>query len=71
MHLVSLAAQEVSVARSELRFTLEKGETIWTESSYKYEPEQIARVVEHAGFSLRQQWIEPEARFALTLFESA
>ena len=32
MHLVSLAAQEDDVARSDLRFTLEEGETIWTES---------------------------------------
>jgi dimethylhistidine N-methyltransferase len=71
MHLVSVAAQDVTVARSELRFTLEEGEAIWTESSYKYEPEQIARLVEREGFILRQQWIEPEARFALSLFESA
>jgi L-histidine Nalpha-methyltransferase len=71
MHLVSRAAQEVSVARSELRFTLDEGEAIWTESSYKYEPDDIARLVERAGFILRQQWVEPDARFALTLFESA
>jgi L-histidine N-alpha-methyltransferase len=70
MHLVSLAMQEVTGAGSELRFTLEEGEAIWTESSYKYEPEGIARLVGRAGFTLRQQWIEPDARFALTLFES-
>jgi L-histidine Nalpha-methyltransferase len=70
MHLVSLAHQEVTVVRSQLRFTLQEGEAIWTESSYKYEPEQIVRLVHHAGFTLKEQWIEPDAGFALTLFES-
>jgi L-histidine Nalpha-methyltransferase len=70
MHLVSLAPQDVSVARSNLRFRLEEGETIWTESSYKYEPEGIASLVESAGFAKREQWIEQQDRFALTLFEA-
>jgi L-histidine N-alpha-methyltransferase len=70
MHLVSLAAQEVEVAEAELRFRLEEGETIWTESSYKYEPEGIRRLVEPAGFVQRNQWIDERARFALTLFEA-
>jgi L-histidine Nalpha-methyltransferase len=70
MHLVSLAAQEVEVAESELRFRLEEGETIWTESSYKYEREGIRQLVEPAGFIQRNQWIDERARFALTLFEA-
>jgi dimethylhistidine N-methyltransferase len=71
MHLMSLTAQDVNVARSELRFALEAGETIWTESSYKYQPAEIAQWVERAGFALRHQWIDPDARFALTLFDAA
>ena len=70
MHLVSLAAQDVEVAESELRFRLEEGETIWTESSYKYEQEGIRQLVEPAGFVQRNQWIDERARFALTLFEA-
>jgi L-histidine N-alpha-methyltransferase len=70
MHLVSLGTQEVRVAESDLRFRLEDGETIWTESSYKYEPEGIHQLVEPAGFVQRNQWIDEEARFALTLFEA-
>jgi dimethylhistidine N-methyltransferase len=70
MHLVSLVAQEVEVAESELRFRLEEGETIWTESSYKYEPGGIRQLVEPAGFLQRNQWIDERARFALTLFEA-
>jgi len=70
MHLVSLATQEIHVADAELRFRLREGETIWTESSYKYEPPGIRQLVEPAGFAQRQMWIDEAARFALTLFEA-
>jgi len=70
MHLVSLAAQEVDVADAELRLQLQEGETIWTESSYKYEPADIRHVVEPSGFVQRNQWVDDRARFALTLFEA-
>jgi uncharacterized SAM-dependent methyltransferase len=70
MHLVSLADQDVDVADAELRFRLRDGETIWTESSYKYEPASIRELVEPAGVVQRNQWIDEGARFALTLFEA-
>jgi L-histidine Nalpha-methyltransferase len=68
MHLVSLAAQDVHVGN--LPLTLDAGEAIWTESSYKYEPASIRELVERAGFVEREQWIDGSARFALTLFEA-
>ena len=58
------------MADAELGFRLEEGETIWTESSYKYEPAGIRQLVEPAGFVQRKQWIDEAARFALTLFEA-
>jgi dimethylhistidine N-methyltransferase len=70
MHLVSRARQHVRIPQSGFGFTLEEGETIWTESSYKYEPHGLATLVEPAGFSRREQWVDEEARFALTLFEA-
>jgi dimethylhistidine N-methyltransferase len=70
MHLVSLAAQEVHVGGADLRFRLEEGETIWTESSYKYTPEGIRGLVEPAGFALRDRWLDERAGFALTVFEA-
>jgi L-histidine Nalpha-methyltransferase len=70
MHLVSVTAQAVEVAECDLGFRLEKGETIWTESSYKYEPQGIRQLVEPAGFVQRMQWIDERARFALTLFDA-
>jgi L-histidine N-alpha-methyltransferase len=70
MHLVSSVAQTVTIAAARVAVSLLRGEHIWTESSYKYEPDQIARMGEDAGFSLREQWIEERARFALSLFEA-
>jgi len=43
------------------------GERIWTESSYKYEPEQIREMGARAGFATDAQWIDTADRFALTL----
>jgi len=31
--------------------------------------QQIAALGERAGFACREQWVEPESQFALTLFD--
>lgn len=67
MHLVSRRRQAVKVPRADLDFVLEAGETIWTESSYKYEPAGISALVEQVGFARRCQWVDGAGRFALTL----
>ena len=68
MHLVSRRPQRVHIPRADFEVAFSEGETIWTESSYKYDAGEIVRVVEERGFSCHEQWIEAEARFALTLF---
>lgn len=68
MHLVSLVEQTVRVPRAQLTVRFEREEPIWTESSYKYEPAQILGMGAAAGFASRHQWIDRDARFALTLF---
>jgi dimethylhistidine N-methyltransferase len=70
MRLVSLSGQTVRIPRAECEVAFSRGEWIWTESSYKYEPDEVVRMGAVAGFRLHQQWIEPEARFALTLFRA-
>ncbi len=67
MHLVSKWRQRIHIAASRLELTLDEGETIWTESSYKYQPDDIVTMLERAGFNSSNQWIDEEARFALTL----
>ncbi len=43
-------------------------EWIWTESSYKYTADQIVDMGAEASFTCRDQWIDDDAGFALTLF---
>jgi dimethylhistidine N-methyltransferase len=70
MHLVSRRAQLVSVPGADLHLRFEAGDTIWTESSYKYSEAAIVELGQHAGFSPLDQWIDADARFALTLFRA-
>ncbi len=68
MHLESLADQTVTIAAADTTVHFGRGERIWTESSYKYDQAQIERMGERAGFVIAEQWIDDEAKFALTLF---
>jgi L-histidine N-alpha-methyltransferase len=67
MHLVSRANQRVRIAATGTTVTFKCGERIWTESSYKYEPDGIVEMGAEAGFAARDQWVDGEAGFALTL----
>jgi uncharacterized SAM-dependent methyltransferase len=70
MHLVSARRQFVRVPRASLEVCFEAGETIWTESSYKYQPDAVIAMLDRASFRLLGQWIDEGARFALTLVEA-
>lgn len=67
-YLVSRREQTVQVAAAGLELTFAQGERIWTESSHKYEVADIIASGEAAGFTGASQWIDPDARFALTRF---
>jgi L-histidine Nalpha-methyltransferase len=70
MHLVSLKRQVVRVKAAELELSLDDGESIWTESSYKYHPAAIADLIERAGFATLAQWIDPDDRFELAFVDA-
>jgi len=67
MHLVSRGRQQVRVPAAQQEFDIEDGESIWTESSYKYDPQGLRQMVERAGFRTLHQWIDGDDAFALTL----
>lgn len=67
IHLVSLRDQHIAVPGADLEFHMSAGETIWTENSYKYEADGVKELLTRAGFAPRAQWIDDDARFALTL----
>ncbi|HTI62560.1 MAG TPA: L-histidine N(alpha)-methyltransferase [Gemmatimonadaceae bacterium] len=61
MHLVSTEDQVVHVAGTSVEIA--RSETIWTESSYKYDEEQLANVVGSAGFSVERLWTDRNDHF--------
>jgi len=67
MHLVCRTAQQVEIAATDLVLTLAPDERIWTESSYKFTPEDIAARLQSAGFEPVAKWVDDEDRFGLTL----
>ena len=68
MHLVSLRDQVVRIPAADSTVSFVADEWIWTESSYKYTPDQIVDLGAEANFATRDQWVDEEAGFALTLF---
>lgn len=63
MHLVSLQKQAVQIGAVEIPF--KQGESIWTESSYKYTLEEFAQLAAVAGFSVQQVWTDPQEWFSV------
>jgi dimethylhistidine N-methyltransferase len=70
MHLVSQRRQSVRIEAVNATLQFEVDESIWTESSYKYEPAGILRDGLAAGFEGARQWVDDDARFALTCFST-
>ena len=69
-HLVSTRAQRIEIADAALEFEMRAGESIWTESSYKFEAAAIATLLEGCGFRVLTQWIDTIDPFALTYAEA-
>ena len=61
MHLVSTEDQVVRIADATIEIA--RSETIWTESSYKYDEEQLANVVGSAGFAVERLWTDERSYF--------
>lgn len=68
MHLRSLWAQQVTIARTEQIIHFAAGETIHTENSYKYSVEDIRGLGRSAGLTLSRTWFDRQRYFVLGLF---
>lgn len=64
LYLVSLARQTVRIQALDLEVSFEEGETIYTESSYKFDPAQLRA----PGFSLERTWFDGARRFSFNQF---
>lgn len=69
MHLVSAVAQRVQVAGESFNF--EPGESIHTESSYKYAPEDFIRLAEKAGFGAHRLFSDAQQWFGVFVLSAA
>jgi len=67
MHLRSLRRQTVYIPAASLRLMLDEDETIWTESSHKYQTKEIPEMAERTGFRCEGQWVDCEWPFAQNL----
>jgi L-histidine N-alpha-methyltransferase len=67
MHLVSLYTQRVTLLGRSFRIAV--GESIHTESSYKYGLVKFQAIAHRAGWSHRQLWMDGQSRFAVHVLE--
>jgi dimethylhistidine N-methyltransferase len=70
MHLRSRTDQRVRVGALNLRLRIAAGETIWTESSHKFEVAEMLAVAGSAGFDALTHWTDEEWPFAEILFRA-
>jgi dimethylhistidine N-methyltransferase len=63
MHLVSRVKQSVALCGE--RFTLEEGESLHTENSYKFTIDGLRALAQRAGFRPGPVWTDPERLFSV------
>jgi len=68
MHLLATVNQAARIRKAGLTVRLREGETLWTESSHKYNREEVVQMGERAGFRCDGQWVDLEWPFAQSLF---
>ncbi len=67
MHLRSLCDQEVFIRDADIAVRFRRGETIWTESSHKFELSEVKTLAAASGFECVRQWVDREWPFAESL----
>lgn len=68
MHLRARRACVVSVPALSLTLRFEPSETLWTESSHRFNVDELARWGHQAGFSRAGVWVDERWPLALSLF---
>ncbi len=63
MHIISQDEQEVHLGGEDISFAW--GESIWTESSYKYDLSQFRQMASGAGFNVEHVWTDERQWFSV------
>lgn len=66
MHLVSQTDNQITVAGETFQFR--DGESVHTENSYKYHPDEFVQLAGQAGFKSVAVWCDPDRLFSLHYF---
>jgi dimethylhistidine N-methyltransferase len=69
MHLFSHEKQVVTIKALGSEVLFEEGESIHTESSYKFELSTLSRLAAETGFHLTQTWFDSNKRFSLNCLQ--
>lgn len=69
MHLVSLEEQLVRI--NDVTVSFSRGESIWTESSYKYDLDEFEKIASTAGFKVKRAWTDDRKWFSVQYLEQA
>lgn len=69
-YAISRKAQVVRINALDLRVAFAAGETIHTESSWKFDPAQLAALAEATGYAVEQVWHDGEGMFSCSLWRA-
>ncbi|HMG32788.1 MAG TPA: L-histidine N(alpha)-methyltransferase [Blastocatellia bacterium] len=67
MHLVSRIRQTIRIGALDLEVEFEPGESVHTESSYKYDLDKLGEIARRGGFKLSRTWFDAGRRFSFNL----
>jgi L-histidine N-alpha-methyltransferase len=68
MHLRSRVDQSVFIPEADFRVRFRGGETIWTESSHKFQRHEMFEMAAQTGFRVKEQWVDLEWPFVESLW---
>ena len=71
MHLQSTCDQRAAIRSLALTAEFRQGETIHTESSYKFDDADISELAAHAGFDVEKTWKDEGGQFACSLLRAS
>jgi uncharacterized SAM-dependent methyltransferase len=68
MHLRSTVEQTALVLGADLTVRFQAGETIWTESSHKFQTDELREMAGRTGYRVHAQWVDREWPFVESLW---
>jgi dimethylhistidine N-methyltransferase len=68
MHLRSRVEQTVAIREADFTIAFREGETIWTESSHKFDTEEMLDMADASGFRVARQWVDAQWPFVESLW---